>query len=186
MNRLIVLLVPFAMLACRWEVRDACDDDWHAGDDYYESFDVREADAREDGMRDVGSEERAPRDSASADADSGMPNMESDVPSCVDHADCETASYCEPESAMCVPAASCAQESDCDAGFNCEEELCLPADEERCSELAEEQLCSERNDCEATYAGVDCSCGAECTCMGGEPGCVCESFEFFACVEVPD
>jgi hypothetical protein len=52
-----------------------------------------------------------------------------------------------------------------------------------CMELATEAACSERADCTPIYAGTDCSCGPECTCIGGEPGCVCESFGFLVCVE---
>ena len=32
-----------------------------------------------------------------------------------------------------------------------------------------------------SLAGVDCSCGQGCECQPGEPGCVCQSFEFFHC-----
>src|SRR5262245_43498740 len=42
-----------------------------------------------------------------------------------------------------------------------------------CTELASESACSEREDCAPIYAGTDCSCGPDCTCIGGEPGCVC-------------
>jgi hypothetical protein len=34
------------------------------------------------------------------------------------------------------------------------------------------------------YAGVSCSCGPDCHCVGGEAGCICESFEFFRCEPV--
>ncbi len=50
-----------------------------------------------------------------------------------------------------------------------------------CEDLDEESSCSARSDCEPVYAGVDCSCGPDCTCIGGTPGCICESFEFHAC-----
>ncbi|MGE0323838.1 MAG: hypothetical protein AB7K71_09540 [Polyangiaceae bacterium] len=76
----------------------------------------------------------------------------------------------------------CENESDCDPGFNCDYDvgLCSPADAETCEELSEDG-CGARTDCEVIYAGVDCSCGAGCECQGGEPGCVCDSFEFFRC-----
>lgn len=82
-------------------------------------------------------------------------------------------------SASSVP---CENESDCDPGFNCDYDvgLCSPADAETCEELSED-ACGTRTDCEVIYAGVDCSCGAGCECQGGEPGCVCDSFEFFRC-----
>jgi len=77
----------------------------------------------------------------------------------------------------------CAKESDCARGFNCdyERQECAPAGAETCAELATEADCDNRNDCVSVYAGTHCSCGPECTCIGGEPGCVCESFAFFRC-----
>lgn len=78
---------------------------------------------------------------------------------------------------------SCVEERDCPRGFNCDTERkeCLPAEAETCPELSTEAVCDNRNDCMAIYAGINCSCGADCTCKGGEPGCVCESFQFFSC-----
>jgi hypothetical protein len=77
----------------------------------------------------------------------------------------------------------CAAETDCPRGFNCDYERgeCTPADAETCGELSTEEACDNRNDCMTVYAGTNCSCGPECACIGGEPGCVCESFAFFAC-----
>ena len=81
------------------------------------------------------------------------------------------------------PPVSCVEERDCPRGFNCDYERkeCMPADAETCAELSTESVCDNRNDCMAIYAGINCSCGADCTCKGGEPGCVCESFQFFSC-----
>ncbi|HKO51937.1 MAG TPA: hypothetical protein VJV79_29715 [Polyangiaceae bacterium] len=78
---------------------------------------------------------------------------------------------------------SCSKESDCERGFNCDYERreCVPAGAETCPELSIEADCDNRNDCKSIYAGTNCSCGAECTCIGGEPGCVCQSFSFFTC-----
>jgi hypothetical protein len=77
----------------------------------------------------------------------------------------------------------CDEESDCDRGYNCDYERkeCVPAGAETCLELTTEVDCDNRNDCISIYAGVSCSCGPQCTCIGGEPGCVCQSFEFFTC-----
>ncbi len=77
----------------------------------------------------------------------------------------------------------CTKESDCDRGFNCDYETkeCTAAGAETCPELSTEIDCDNRNDCVSIYAGTHCSCGPECTCLGGEPGCVCESFAFFTC-----
>jgi hypothetical protein len=55
-----------------------------------------------------------------------------------------------------------------------------------CLELADETACTERTDCEPIYAGTDCSCGPDCTCIGGEPGCVCESYGYLVCVDAED
>lgn len=102
---------------------------------------------------------------------------------CADHADCEAGSYCEAE--LCVPSATCDEQTDCGEGFVCDDALatCIPGIA-ACEDLETEAACSARSDCEPVYAGIDCSCGPDCTCIGGEPGCVCESFEFFACSPV--
>jgi hypothetical protein len=78
---------------------------------------------------------------------------------------------------------ACAEEADCPRGYNCDYEsgVCAPSDAETCGELASEESCDNRNDCTTVYAGINCSCGPECACIGGEPGCVCESFAYFAC-----
>lgn len=83
-----------------------------------------------------------------------------------------------------IPPVRCEDESDCAPGFNCHlgREQCLPASAETCGELKQEWECSERSDCTPVYAGIGCSCGTDCECVGGEPGCICESFEFFACM----
>jgi len=81
------------------------------------------------------------------------------------------------------PAKACSQESDCERGSNCDYQRneCVAADAETCPELRTESGCDNRNDCVSIYAGTNCSCGPECTCIGGEPGCVCENFAFFTC-----
>lgn len=106
---------------------------------------------------------------------------------CKAHSDCGAGSFCLLGSGECTAAGSCAVEADCIAGFNCDlaTKSCLPAAHETCGELANEAACVGRDDCVPSYAGVDCSCGPDCTCKGGEPGCVCESFEFFRCEPAP-
>jgi hypothetical protein len=81
------------------------------------------------------------------------------------------------------PATPCAKENDCGPGFNCNFDVseCQPGDAETCGELETEAACSERADCVPIYGGTNCSCGADCECQGGEPGCICESFEYFVC-----
>lgn len=77
----------------------------------------------------------------------------------------------------------CTEERDCAPGYNCNLEVgeCQAADEETCGELMTEAACTHRTDCTPIYAGINCSCGQDCECKGGEPGCVCESFDFFVC-----
>jgi hypothetical protein len=85
-----------------------------------------------------------------------------------------------------APLTPCSKEADCAAGFNCDAALgkCTPGDYETCGELATEAACGVRIDCKVVYAGVNCSCGPDCHCVGGEAGCICESFQFFRCEPV--
>ena len=170
MNRLtLTLMLSFTLLGCRWEESD-CD---------------KAVSFRHDAEIRVSSRAGS---SAGAAGHSGQDSEPEPEPECVDDSDCDIDSFCDTDDGLCVPGTTCEDESSCDPGFNCDEDLlvCLPADQERCSELEDDDACAERDDCESVYAGVDCSCGPECTCMGGEPGCVCESFEFFKCVELDD
>jgi hypothetical protein len=82
-----------------------------------------------------------------------------------------------------VPATPCEKEHDCAPGYNCDLMLheCLPAAEETCAELDTEVACTHRSDCTPIYGGTNCSCGQDCECHGGEPGCVCEMFGFVVC-----
>jgi hypothetical protein len=80
----------------------------------------------------------------------------------------------------------CTVESDCARGYNCDAARgqCLPSDAETCPELTTEASCSARKDCTTVYAGTNCTCGPDCQCTGGEPGCICERFEFFRCAAI--
>jgi hypothetical protein len=91
---------------------------------------------------------------ATGGADQGGGGQGGTAPACLDDIDCAEQEICTPEGACAVPS---------------------------CEEIDSETTCLERADCETVYAGVDCSCGQGCTCQAGEPGCVCESFEFFQC-----
>jgi len=86
------------------------------------------------------------------------------------------------------PSEGCDEERDCQRGFNCDLDAhqCVAADAETCPELATEAACSNRRDCLPIYAGIGCSCGQDCQCQGGEPGCVCDSFAFAACESAGD
>jgi hypothetical protein len=84
---------------------------------------------------------------------------------------------------MLPPVTPCDKERDCDAGFNCNYDVheCQAANAETCGEMESEQECADRTDCIAVYGGINCSCGADCECQGGEPGCICESFDYLVC-----
>lgn len=107
---------------------------------------------------------------------------------CTDHVDCPQGSYCH-EDGICVQSNTCNCDAECGEGLTCDEVLgtCVPGEDPplTCADILAEAECVARADCEPIYAGVNCSCGAGCECQGGEPGCVCESFEFHACGEVP-
>ena len=77
-------------------------------------------------------------------------------------------------------AQGCMSHAECNNGFFCDDGVCLPGSIP-CADLPDETACAQRNDCEPVYAGVNCSCGANCQCEPGQAGCVCESFEYFAC-----
>lgn len=128
-----------------------------------------------------------PNDSADGGADSAADGSASkDAASCKAHADCSADQFCLIGSGQCTAATKCEKESDCLAGFNCDatKKSCLPSATETCGEVESEAACLTRKDCVPSYAGVDCTCGPDCKCQGGEPGCVCESFEFFRCEAV--
>lgn len=196
MQRIWWLVLPLVTSSCMW-ARDHERDHDHPDDyDYGSSWEYDtafELEARGDARQRSGAGD-APdacvvdEDETSTSAHKRTPSEHEPEPRCQSNSDCEASNYCEQESGECVQGETCEDESSCEAGFNCDPEssLCTPADMERCSELASEALCAERDDCIATYAGIDCTCGPDCTCTGGEPGCVCESFEFHTCADVSD
>ncbi len=73
---------------------------------------------------------------------------------------------------------ACIDDADCTAAEICDAGQCATP---TCDAIDDEATCLDRTDCETVYAGVDCSCGQGCECQPGEPGCVCQSFEFFRC-----
>lgn len=89
----------------------------------------------------------------------------------------------EPTAGTANTPTPCDDERDCSAGYNCnfDRNECEAADAETCGELATESACTQRRDCVPIYGGTNCSCGADCECQGGEPGCICERFEYFVC-----
>jgi len=127
-----------------------------------------------------GDDETCENDKTSSEPKTNQPGCEKDT-------DCANGNYCDIELRHCVASASCSAEIDCDASMNCDSarSTCVPSGAPTCGEVTNESDCVARADCSPIYAGVDCSCGADCVCQGGEPGCVCESFEFFRCEPAP-
>jgi hypothetical protein len=116
-------------------------------------------------------------------ADAGCGSEKDIAAPCQRDTDCASASYCDGDQKHCVASASCTIATDCDASMTCDSarSTCVPTRTPTCSDVTSETDCVVRPDCAPLYAGVDCSCGPDCACQGGEPGCVCESFEFFRC-----
>lgn len=194
MRSLLWIVAPFVLFGCMWE-RDHRHGYGHREGDWwgYEEAEPHHHDYRDrwdnerGQVRDASCPSDADEDASLAESDL-MPVVDAGKPGCEADSDCEAGSYCERESGDCLSGTTCEDESSCDPGFNCDPErsLCLPADMERCSELSDESTCAERGDCVSTYAGINCTCGPDCTCMGGEPNCVCERFEFHACADVAE
>jgi hypothetical protein len=181
MQRLLWLTVPLVMSGC--VVRD------HERDHEYDSSWEYESSLEVEGGHGT---KRATAGSEACvtepDRDAAVATSERTKaePQCRSNDDCQATSYCDKDSSECVDGVACQDEASCEAGYNCDLKrfVCTPTDNELCSELKNEASCAERDDCVVTYAGVNCSCGADCTCMGGEAGCVCERFEFHACTDV--
>jgi hypothetical protein len=68
------------------------------------------------------------------------------------------------------PSTTCELERDCPRGYNCdlEQHECVRADAETCPELESEAACTNRRDCVPIYGGINCSCGQDCECKGGD------------------
>lgn len=168
-SKLVALFAVSAAVLSGCVIRDASDDEHSSGapcDDYDYNF---------------GGDGSGAAGSGANGNEGGGGEGGAGASSCLEHADCAAGWYCDEEGA-CAASAECEDDDACDEGFICDADLasCIPG-ERTCEELDTELACSERADCEPVYAGVDCSCGPDCTCIGGEPGCVCESFEFFTC-----
>jgi Cys-rich repeat protein len=107
---------------------------------------------------------------------------------CTADTDCSSGFFCDEGLGECVPAGLCATDEDCGEGYVCDEpqSTCVPDETPppTCGDMQTEIDCVQFGGCEPVYAGVDCSCGQDCECTGGEPGCVCASFEFFKCEAV--
>jgi len=104
---------------------------------------------------------------------------------CTTDDDCGDGFTCDEDASECVPTGVCTVDEDCDEGYVCdvEQSTCVPYEPPppTCADQQTETECIDFGGCEPVYAGVDCSCGPDCECTGGEPGCVCASFEFFKC-----
>lgn len=159
----LLVVAVLAMGACNVEHYDDCRDDGFDFDDDFEDGGHRAGSPSKGGSAGNGASGSGGSDAQGGSSGSGGSGGTPEPP--------------EP------PATPCEAERDCDAGFNCNVEAgeCQPADAETCAELVTEAECGERTDCIPIYGGINCSCGADCECQGGEPGCICESFEYLVC-----
>ena len=171
MNKSIggIVACLLGLAACNVEHYEDCNtDDWDSTDDFGGSHSR------------AGSSSRAGAGAGRKGAASGNGGTTAGGTAASGSAGTETGAAGEPPVVVVTP---CERERDCDAGYNCNLETheCEGAAEETCGELETEAACTHRSDCTPIYGGTNCSCGADCECQGGEPGCICESFEFFVC-----
>jgi len=176
MNRVtsIFIVCSLGLFACNVENYEDCKKDDEFADDFGGSHSIGHAGTKATGD---GGASKGGTNSGGSDASGGS----GAVGNCAGAADTGEAG------AGAAPATpgptACDDEQDCPAGYNCNYDVgeCQAADEETCGELKTEAACTHRSDCTPVYAGINCSCGQDCECKGGEPGCVCESFDFFVC-----
>ncbi len=189
MRKLLLILAATTLTAsslggCKWRIHDSEED---MDEDAWWEDTPHDCD---------GSAEGEPGDSCQLDSDCGE-GLTCDghanvcVPalfeSCSAHGDCLPGSYCAEDAGECIEADVCIDDGMCSEGYAClvEQLACMPEQAPlACVELLEEAACGEREDCEAKYVGVSCSCGSDCECSAGEEGCVCESFEFDSCADL--
>jgi hypothetical protein len=112
---------------------------------------------------------------------------------CTTSADCPDGQECDDRS-TCVPSDdTCASNADCGDGEVCDGELgeCRAA---TCTEITAgnfgagaEDLCLGNATCDAVYSGSNCTNpnNNNAPCEDGDSGCVCETFDFAACVDAP-
>ncbi len=180
----------FGLVACNVERYDDCDgDSFDYGDDFGGSFSHAGSTSKaghtsSDGGRASGDGGTASSHAGTSSGAAGTANSTggtggTDSPGAGAAASGEAGAPTLPV----VPPKACAKERDCEPGYNCAADTheCLPAADETCGELDTELACTHRSDCTPVYGGTNCSCGKDCECHGGEPGCVCESFQFFVC-----
>jgi hypothetical protein len=171
MNKSIGLFVVslFCLGACDIEHYDDCRDE--DGFDFEDDFEA--------GPR-AGTSARAGSAPSGEDGGSNGNGGSSGSPPTVAGTGGTTEPEPEPEPEPVTP---CEKENDCGPGFNCNLDVneCQPADAETCGELESEAACADRSDCIPIYGGLNCSCGADCECQGGDPGCVCETFDYVVC-----
>ncbi|MBN4059119.1 hypothetical protein JYT22_00535 [Endomicrobium sp. AH-315-J14] len=124
------------------------------------------------------------------------PEEGSSTPACESNADCFVGEFCA-EAGQCQDSDLCGSDLDCGNEEKCDNRsTCVPDVSGEVenptknpikeptityNKLPKETDCEARKDCKTVYAGVDCSCGADCSCVGGEPNCVCATFEYFKC-----
>jgi Cys-rich repeat protein len=114
---------------------------------------------------------------------------------CTTDADCPEGQECDDRS-TCVPddgVADCTTNADCGEGELCDAELgeCrAPV----CTEItngnfgaAAEDMCLANTACDAIYSGSDCynPNNNNAPCEDGDSGCICNTFDFAACIDAP-
>lgn len=129
---------------------------------------------------------------------------------CTDDDQCLEGCYCDEESGTCVETGNCGPNGECGLGLTCDSvrNTCVPeevpvgcstnadctADEKCVADTCVPKECPDYNT-EATCIAQEATChpiytGMNCTnpnnnnapCQDGDSGCVCETFEFGACV----
>jgi len=113
---------------------------------------------------------------------------------CSTNADCPSGEECDTSRSTCMPCdngvCGCQSNADCDAGQLCDS-TSLECRAPTCTEItagnfgtAAEDMCLADLTCEAIYSGQNCTNPTtHQACQDGDSGCVCETFDFAACID---
>lgn len=126
-------------------------------------------------------------------------NRSSCEPGCTNNGDCGTGQVCDPSTSQCVAvtcggtvtcttaAPTCASgqvptivngcyTGSCEAISDC-------TDNPPCTSINDETDCLARQDCAATYTGINCHKPDGSACHSGDTNCTCQSFSFAKCTD---
>lgn len=126
-------------------------------------------------------------------------NRSSCTPGCTSNSDCGSGQVCDTSSSQCV-AVTCGGQVTCTtAAPTCPsgqvptiangcytgscEAIASCTDQPSCSNINDEKDCLARQDCAATYTGINCHKPDGSACHSGDTNCTCQSFEFAACTQ---